>query len=455
MSEPTGATSALAGFAAGLRYDDLPEEVVAKAQVLLLDFFGVALAGSRVPEIAAITGLVRSRGGRPEATVLGTDFATSVPDAAYLNGCASDVLEHQDGYRFGGFHPSHALPALLAVAESTGASLRDLVVAAVAAYEVADRIGRVLHPGATAKGWFPVAAGYGAAAGCAKLLGLDAAGIASAMGAAGYFVPAVMIEQIFTGHTVKPAFAGQIARSGVEGALHAHAGLSGWPEVLEHPKGMIALFGGAAGDPRLTDGLGTEWTILEVHQKRFAGCRHTHGAAQACVDLATEHDLDPAEVADIDVETYDVARILVERSVTPAESAIPCTLSLPYVAAVAVVDRDVSGAQYAPGKLADPLVHQVASRVRIRVSDEMNALYPEFTATRVIVTTRGGERYESFVDLPAGDRRAPLSREELLGKFRGYARPVTGERAADQAADLVLSPPGGCAVRELTALLMA
>ena len=454
MSDGSGATLALARFAAELSYADLPEEVVAKAQVLLLDFFGVALAGSRVPEIVTITDLVRSRGGKPVATVLGGDFATSVPDAAYLNGCASDVLEHQDGYRFGGFHPSHALAALLAVAESADAGLRDLIVAAVAAYEVANRIGRVLHPGATTKGWFPVAAGYGAAAGCAKLLGSDAAGIASAMGAAGYFVPAVMIEQIFTGHTVKPAFAGQIARSGVEGALHAHAGLTGWPEVLEHPKGMISLFGGAAGDPRLTDGLGSEWTILEVHQKRFAGCRHTHGAAQACVDLAIEHDLDPAEVADVDVETYDVARILVERSVTPAESAIPCTLSLPYSAAVALVDRDVSGAQFEPSRIADPLVHQVASTVRIRVSDEMNALYPEFTATRVIITTRGGERHERFIDLPAGDRRAPLSRDELLGKFRRYAHPVTGEQAADQVTSLVLTSPGA-AVRELTALLTA
>src|SRR5690606_27667360 len=132
----------------------------AKARVLLLDFFGTALAGSRVPEVVTITDLIRSRGGQPVATVLGAGFAAPVPDAAYVNGCAADVLEHQDGYRFGGFHPSHALPALLAMAESVDAGLHDLTVAAVAAYEVANRIGRVLHPDATAAGWFPVAAGY-------------------------------------------------------------------------------------------------------------------------------------------------------------------------------------------------------------------------------------------------------------------------------------------------------
>lgn len=455
MSDTSGATATLARFTAGLTYDDLPEDVIAKARVLLLDFFGTALAGSRVPEVVTITDLIRSRGGHPVATVLGAGFSAPIPEAAYVNGCAADVLEHQDGYRFGGFHPSHALPALLAVAESVGAGLRDLTVAVVASYEVANRIGRVLHPGATTAGWFPVAAGYGAAAGSARLLGLDADGIVSAMGAAGFFVPAVMIEAIFAGFTVKPAFAGQIARAGVEGALHAKAGLTGWSRVLEHPRGLVALFRGASGDSRLTAGLGDEWTILEVHQKRFAGCRHTHGAAQACVDIATTYDLDPAEITDVDVETYDVARVLVDRPVAPGDSAIPCTLSLPYVAAVALVDRDVSGAQYEPARIGDPLVHRVAATVRIRASERMNALYPEYTATRVTITTRAGKRYERFVDLPAGDRRAPLSPDELLGKFQRYARPIVGEQHADKAADLLLTPPADAAVGDLVALLAA
>lgn len=455
MSDPTGATAALAGFAAELRYDDLPAEVVAKAQALLLDFFGTALAGSRVPEVVAITDLIRARGGRPDATVLGAGFSAPITEAAYVNGCAADVLEHQDGYRFGGFHPSHALPALFAVAESAGAGMRDLTVAAVAAYEVANRIGRVLHPGATVAGWFPIAAGYGAAAGCARLLGLGADGIVSAMGAAAFFVPAIMIEAIFAGPTAKPAFAGQIARAGAEGALHAKAGLAGWSQVLEHPRGLVAMFHGAAGDPRLTAGLGSEWTVLEVHQKRFAGCRHTHGAAQACVEIATGHELDPEQIADVEVETYDVARALVDRPVEPGGSAVPCTLSLPYVAAAALVDRDVSGAQYTPDRIGDPLLHRVAATVRIRTSDRMNALYPEYTATRVTVTTRSGGRYERFVDLPAGDRRAPLTLDELVGKFRRYAAPVAGERNADRAAELVLAPPPDAAVSDLVALLAA
>ena len=447
-------TSAMAAFADRLSYVDLPEPVVAKAGAVLVDFVGAAVGGSRTAEVRAMTDLVRSRGGTPVATVLGAGFATSVPDAAFCNGAAADVFEHQDGYRFGGFHPSHTLPALLAVAEETGADLRELLTAAVVAYEVADRIGRAVHPSATQAGWFPVAAAFGAAAGCAKLLGLAEAGIADAVGAAAFFVPAVLIESIFAGPSSKPAFAGQLARAGVEGAQHAAAGLTGWREVVEHPRGLVAVLGGAEVTDT-TDDLGVEWTILDVHQKRFAGCRHTHGAGQAAVELAIEHDLDPARITDVDVETYDIALLLVDRPVGTDPSTVACTLSLPYVIGAAVADRDVGGAQYDEARRRDPAVLRVADLVRLRRADDLEARYPEYTATRVTITTDDGARYTRTVDVPAGDSRAPLTREQLLAKFDGYVGSAFGAAIAKQAADLLLDLPAATPVRDLTGPLAA
>ncbi|MGH3274002.1 MAG: MmgE/PrpD family protein [Streptosporangiaceae bacterium] len=450
---PPKATAALARFAAHLSYATLPEPVRQKAQMHALDFVGVALAGSRVAEIVTITELTGSRGAHPVASVIGTSLRTSAADAAYVNGCAADVLEHQDGYRFGGFHPSHALPALLAVAEAEDRSIGDLLAATVAAYEVANRIGRAVHPQATVAGWFPTAAGYGAAAGCARLLGLDPGEIASAVGAAAFFVPAVMIEAIFSGHTVKPAFSGQLARAGAEAALHVKAGLAGWPEILESPHGLIDLLGGMSGLPQLAKDLGQDWTILDVHLKRFAGCRHTHGAAQACIELATQHELDPRTIVDIDVETYDVAKTLTGRTPGPGDSAIRCTLYLHYVAAVAVVDRELSGPQYAPGRITDELVTDLAGKVRIRVSGDLDARYPEFTATRVTITTGDGRQVQRQVDMPDGDTRVPLSLADLRRKFGSYARASVGEAAADHIEHLMLTPLPDAPVRELTAAL--
>lgn len=447
------ATAALGRFASQLSYATVPAPVRQKAQLHVLDFLGAAFAGCRVPEVVAITGLTGRRGAHPVATVIGTSLRTSAADAAYLNGCAADVLEHQDGYRFGGFHPSHALPALLAVAEAADRSIGDLLAATVAAYEVANRIGRAVHPQATVAGWFPTAAGYGAAAGCARLLGMDPGQIGSALGAAAFFVPAIMIEAIFSGCTVKPAFAGQLARAGAEAALHIQAGLDGWPGVLESPHGLIDLLGGMSGLPQLTGDLGRHWTILDVHLKRFAGCRHTHGAAQACIELATEHQLDPRSIADIDVETYDVAKTLTGRPAIPGDSAIRCTLNLPYVAAVAVADRALSGPQYAPPRINDELVLDLAGKVRVRVSADLDARYPEYTATRVTISTSDGRQFQRQVDLPDGDARAPLSLAGLRRKFGSYALPSVGEAAAHRIESVLLTPLTDTPIRELTAAL--
>ncbi|WP_460392924.1 MmgE/PrpD family protein [Actinophytocola sediminis] len=442
-------TAAMAEFAFGLSYEDIPGMVAAKAGALLVDFVGATVGGADTAEVATMVELVRARGGHPVATVLGAGFAAPAPDAAFCNGAAADVFEHQDGYRFGGFHPSHTIPALLAVAEEVGADLRALLTATVVAYEVSDRIGRAAHPRATQAGWFPIAAAFGAAAGCAKLLGLPAARIADAIGATAFFAPAVLIESIFAGPSAKPAFAGQLARAGVEGAQHAAAGLTGWREVIEHPRGLVAVLGSAPVTDT-TDTLGTEWTILDVHQKRFAGCRHTHGAAQAAVELAVERDLDPARITEVDVETYDIALMLVDRPVGTDPSTVACTLSLPYAVGAAVADRDVGGAQFDRARRADPAVLRVADLVRLRPAADLEARYPEYTATRVTITTDDGARHTRTVDVPAGDSRAPLTRDQLLAKFDGYVGSAFGERIAATTADLLLAPPDRSPVRDLT-----
>jgi 2-methylcitrate dehydratase PrpD len=445
-------TAQLAAFAARLRFEELPPEVVVKASALVLDFIGAAVGGASTPEVTTISVLVRRRGGDPVSTVLGTPHAISAADAAYCNGASADVFEHQDGYRFGGFHPSHTLPAVLAVAEELGSTVRDLLTAAVVAYEVANQIARATHPRATQAGWFPNAASYGAAAGCAKLLGLDETGIRDAVGATAFFAPAILIESIFDGPSSKPAFAGQLARAGVEGAQHAAAGLTGWREVVEHPRGLVSVLG---GDPVTApiQGLGSEWTILDVHQKRFAGCRHTHGAAQAALELTLKHDLEPAQVQTVDVETYDIAMLLVDRGVGPEPTTVACTLSLPYVVAAAVVDREVGGAQYATERRTDAAVLRLAGLVRMRRADDLEARYPEFTASRVTITTDDGTTYTHTVDVPAGDRRAPLTREQLLAKFDTYVATRLGQEVSTEVARLVLTPEEGSSVAELIKLL--
>jgi 2-methylcitrate dehydratase PrpD len=432
------ATRTLAAFAATLRFEDLPPEVVQKATLVLLDFVGNTFGGNVLAETKPLLAYVRALGGTPQATVLGQDFKTSLPTAAFAMGAVADALEHQDGYRFGGFHPSHTLPTLVALAEHRRASGKELLTAVVAAYEVANRVGAAVHPAATRKGWFPMAAGFGAAAGAARLLRLDPRRTADAIGAAAFFTPLVFLEQVFGGFTIKLAFAGQLARAGVEAGLLAEAGLTGWDEVLESPRGFAALLVDHPNLEVLTAELGSRWTILDVHHKAYAACRHTHGAAQACQELAVAHQLDVRAIAEVEVRTYQVALDLVNRPTAAQSSGVLCTLSLPYVAAVALTDRTVGAAQYRPERICDPELQRLASRVRLVLDPELEALYPEYTATAVQVRMQDGRVYQRRIDIPLGDPRVDFPARILHEKFIASVGPSLGEWSARQALAALL-----------------
>lgn len=429
-TDRVGLIASAAEFAAGLRLEDIPEEVLGRVDRLFGDFIGNCIGGTVVDEVRRIHDLVVDRSIGGGATVLATGRNVHPIDAAYINGAAADALERQDGYRFGGYHPSHVLPPLLAVAEVRDLRGQDLAVAIVAAYEIANRVARDLHPEATLRGWFPLAAGFGAAAGSALMLGLDADGVRNALGCVPFFNPAILIDGLFAGPSIKPAFAGQFARSGLEAALHASAGLTGWDEALDAERGLLDVMGGS-GRRSSTSSYGTEWTVLEVHQKGLAGCRHTHGATEAVLSLLDAGRVRAEDVERVDISTYEVAKLLVDRRTNTGSSASAGVLSLPYTVAAALIDGEMGPDQFRSERMADPEVHELASRVSITVSPELQERYPSETVSSVRIVLRDGSAVDGSVPIQMGDPRRPLTDEQYASKLRANLEVLLEPSAAD------------------------
>lgn len=425
---------AAAAFAASLRLTDIPTEVITRADRLFGDYIGNCIGGTVVDEVRRIHDLIVDRSAGGGATVIASGRSVHPTDAAYVNGAVADSLERQDGYRFGGYHPSHVLPPLVAVAEHLDRDGEDLLVAIVIAYEVANRIARDLHPQATLRGWFPLAASFGAAAGVSRLMGLGETGIADALGCVPFFVPAIMIDGLFAGPSIKPAFAGQFARAGVEAALHAEAGLTGWHEAIEADRGLMHVLG--AGD-QVTAHLtyGQEWTLLEVHQKGVAGCRHSHGATEAVIGLLDAAPIDVACIDRIEVRTYNVAKLLVDRRTGVHSSASAGVLSLPYTVAVALLDGDVGPDQFRPERLKDPEVHALADKVVTVVDDALEARYPKETVSSVRIVLADGREIDASVPIQMGDPRRPLTEEQYLGKLRGNLAVLLDPHSVEAVVD--------------------
>ena len=216
-----GATAALAGWIVRESTSPLPARVVAWARHTTLDWLGVAIGGSDSPLVQILTDDVLADGGSGASRLVGRSERTSVAGAALINGAASHVLDFDDvNARMYG-HPSVAVvPAVLALAEQRKSRGRNLIEALVVGCEVACRVGDWVGASHDEKGWHATATlgTFGATAGAARLLGLDAEKTAMALGIAA--TQASGLQSMF-GTMCKPLHAGRAAMNGLLAARWA------------------------------------------------------------------------------------------------------------------------------------------------------------------------------------------------------------------------------------------
>jgi len=452
-------TRELAAFCAGLSLEQIPEEVVHKAKLCVLDYVANVYGSLELEAVGSVVEYIRSLGGPEAATALGCGFKTGIQNAAFLNGTTAEAIEAQDGLRFGGNHPVSAVtPASFAVAESKGLGGREFLEAMVAGYEVASRVAAAVHPFHTLSGFLPTGTcgTFGAAAAASKLMGSDEAGMLNALGVAGYLVPLSMAEELMGGYTVKIVQGGQAASAGIMAAGLAGAGITGEPYVLEGSE----LNGGFTqitinGEPnleRLTEGLGERYSINDLYFKPYSACRHTHGSLQAVLELMGEEKLDPKDIEAVEVFTYAISALAVGKGVTGESSFVTAQFSIPYVVAACLLDGELGPRQLTRQRMSDPDVLELSKRVSVQMDEELNKVYPDKTPSRVEVILKSGERHMKQVDIPKGDPRDPMETDDIADKVRRFA----GDRdAADigRIVDVVMDFESAGDVRELTEII--
>jgi 2-methylcitrate dehydratase PrpD len=291
-TDATG-TRALAEFVAQLTYDEIASHVVEGAKDLLVDWLGSALAGRGARPVVALEEFAAAMGPSSGLSeILPSGGSTSPLFATLINGAASHVAEQDDVHNGSVFHPGTVVfPPVLAVAQAEGSSGRELLVAAIAGYEVGIRVGeflgrshyKIFHTTGTA-------GTLASAAAVAKLLGLDADGAQHALGSAGTQA-AGLWEFLRDAADSKQLHTAKAAADGLLAAYLARSGVTGAKRILEGAQGLAAGMSTDADPSRLTDGLGTRWATIETSYKWHASCRHTHPAADALLALMARERL--------------------------------------------------------------------------------------------------------------------------------------------------------------------
>src|SRR5215467_12547062 len=292
-------TRALAGKSATLEYDALPPEAGELARQCVLDYLGVALAGAGDELVRLLLSELSEAGGAPQASIIGHPTRLPVVSAALVNGSAGHALDYDDVNMAMPGHPSVAiLPGLLALAESKRSSGREVLTAFVAGYETACRIGAALQPGHYNLGFHSTGTvgTFGAAAACARLLGLDATATALALGIAG--TQAAGLKSQF-GTMCKPFHAGKAAQNGLLAARLAGRGYSSRTDIVECVQGFALTHGpdfapeAALAEPE--GGLHLFANLFKYH----AACYLTHAPIECARRLRADHRLEPDAIAGV------------------------------------------------------------------------------------------------------------------------------------------------------------
>lgn len=412
----------LAGFAASLNPEQIPEPVLTRAEELFLDWAASALAGKGaepVEHVAALATMMAPGAGPSE--VLMDRSRRSPALAAAVNAAASHYLEQDDVHNGAVFHPgSVVFPVALALAQAERKSGLELLTAAVAGYEVGIRAGEFL--GLSHYKVFHTTATVGtlaAAATAGHLLGLDRDQMLHAFGSAGT-QSAGLWEFLRDGADSKQIHTFHACLAGLSSAWLAQRGMRGAQRILTGTQGMAAGMSRDADPARLTDRLGQRWTLAETSFKYHASCRHTHPAADALLKVMQEHDLRPADVRSVTARVHQAAidvlgRVTVPGSVHQAKFSMGTTLGL-------LACHGHAGVDTFEHHYKDPEVMQFASRVRMELDADVEAAYPQVWLGRVVVDTTDGRQLSARVDQPRGDPGNTLDRATLADKAQRLAR---------------------------------
>jgi 2-methylcitrate dehydratase PrpD len=403
----------LGRFVAESRWEDIAPALRQEAKRSILNNLGCGLGVAKDPAVTTALAVMRNFSGAPVATVIGQGVKLDPMAASFVNAIACNLLDYDDTHLQTVIHPTAPVaPALLALAEQRGLSGAAVLHAFLLGGEVECRIGNAVSPGHYARGWHitSTCGTFGAAAGCAKLLGLSAEQTWNAIGIAASQA-AGLVENLPT--AAKNVGVGNAPRNGILGALLAEQGYKAAPAAIEGPLGFAKATGDALDLTQITGGLGTCWEIARNTYKPYPAGIVFHAVLDACLALREELNAAPEAIASVIVAGDALLLARGDRVVNNERDA---RVSIHHSAALGLVRGRAGVADFEMPAVTDPAL----AAFRAKVVAKLDEALPRGAAT-VTLRLMDGREFQRTVIHPRGSFERPMSDAELEAKFRDNA----------------------------------
>ena len=440
------AAYSLAKNMVGVKYNDLPADVVEHTKKQVLDILGVALGGSSRDGVPALAEIITHWGGKPESTIFCFGQKVPAPNAAQVNAVMGHALDYDDT----GDGPTHQsvviVPTALAMAERQGKITgKEFVTAVALGADMMGRLGQAFrsglkstpvagHPGA---GWHLTALyGYLAAAGVAgRLLKLDEVKMLNALGIA-YHQCSGNGQCVTEGALTKRMGPGFAARGGIVAALMAEKGITGAHDLLEGEVGLFNLYHRGEYDPKpLTEQLGKRFTNLNTAMKPYPCCKGTHAYVDVAREMVKTHQIKPQDIKEITVfcddDRYFLLYPLEKRS--KPENPVDSQFSIPWAVA-AVFTRGHAGiGDFTEEAIKSADILEMSGKVRISIDKNVGEKHK--IPAKIGIITKQGKAFTGQADAAVGEKPLPFADYER--KFRDCAAYAVKPRTPKQIDKII------------------
>jgi 2-methylcitrate dehydratase PrpD len=420
----------IANWVTNTSYKEISQDIIKFAKRSILDFLGVALAGSTQSEAQIIKGYLREVNGAGTSSVIGLGIRTSCIEAAFANGVIGHCLDYDDLLRpMPGAGAPHVtaviLPAVLAVGEKRNMGGRELITAYALGCEVTYRVGRGIEPAHYNAGWHSTGTEgiFGATVAAGKLLDLTSEEMTYALGIAGS--SASGLHENF-GTMTKPFHAGQAAANGVKASILASLGFTSSKTIFEGKSGYCNVLSKNSRLEEITRDVGTFISLPQVCIKFYPCCAGSHSAICSAIDLAKQYDIRVENIMGVEVKCDPQALEVV--TYEQPTTVLQAKFSFHFPIALALIEKKVTLSEFNEEKIKNQQIVALMEKIKIIPTPELHQTDPLGRSQVVEVHLKDGRKIAKRCDYFPGTPRNPLSEHDLLEKYRSCARLVLSEK---------------------------
>ncbi len=413
----------------------IPQNVMERAKLALLDYIGVTVAGLKEQreKIDSLVAGFCDHGG--EIRPVGMSETMSITNAAFLNGLNGHALDFDDGTNAGIIHlGSPIFSVLLPLAQKYHFDGETLLRSAILGYEASFTMARTIQPVHKKLGYH--------ATGTCGLLGIavavsEALNFSDKQARDAFSTAAVSatgtLKVLEDGSQLKPYNVAKTALLGLIATQMAQAGFDTPDDALSGTAGFLSQLYGTDDVELVSPLLGGTYAIEKAYIKPYAACRYTHPSIDIAKEMRKSHNIDPELIDRVQIRTYALA--VKKHDHTDIKGAASAKMSIPYNFAVTYVLGKTGMEAFTADALNDPQVRALTKKIVVEEDAQMTAAFPEKTVATVALVLKDGSVLQGESVLPKGEPENPLSLDEVVEKFSALA--TYGGKTEKEIAQIV------------------